>query len=154
MSTWSKWFYNNGLWTKKLDKRYRTPRFTKSKKRIKKNKNAYKGDTYLLINEGNSSATFFLAENCKVNAYATLIGSETGGTKMGINGGQIFFLKLPKTKIEIDIPLIGYYPKNQLPDEGILPDKVVITSTNDFRNNIDSQLNYTLELIRNKDSNQ
>ena len=154
VSTWSKWFYNNGLWTKKLNKRYRTPRFIRPIMRIKKNRNAYKGDTYLLINEGNSSATFQLAENCKVNGYATLIGTETGGTKMGINGGQIFFLKLPKTKIEIDIPLIGYYSEIQLPDEGILPDKVVMTELKDYRNNIDGQLNYTMELIRNKDSNQ
>jgi len=68
---------------------------------------------------------------------------------MGITGGQIFFLKLPKTKIEVDIPLIGYYPDSQLPDEGIIPDITVSVELKDFQRNIDTQLTYTLELIKN-----
>jgi len=145
LSTWSKWFYNVTLWTKKYDDHYRTPRFSKVEKTIKKNSKAYEGETFLLINEANSSATFILAENCKVNNYATLVGTETGGTKMGITGGQIFFLTLPNTKIEIDIPLIGSYPTTDLPDEGILPDISIPVTLNDFRLKIDSQLEYIIE---------
>lgn len=151
VSTWSRWFYNTTLWTKKLNDKYRTPRFTKIKKKIKKNANAFQGKTFLIINESNSSATFMLAENCKINNFATLVGAETGGTKMGINGGQIFFLKLPNTKLEIDIPLIGYYPITHLTDEGIIPDIRIPTTINDIKSNIDSQLNYiTNQLIKKK----
>ena len=145
LNTWSKWFYNTTMWTKKYDNKYRTPRFSKVKKTINKNSNAYQGQTFLIINEANSSATFMLAENCKVNKYATLIGTETGGTKMGITGGQIFFLTLPNTKIEIDIPLIGYYPSENLPDEGIIPDIFIPTTLKDSKLKIDSTLNYIIE---------
>jgi len=151
LSTWNKWFYNISLWTKKLNGRYRTPRFTRPDKKIKKNNQAFNGQTYLLINESNSSATFFLAENCKLNNYATLIGTETGGTKRGINGGQIFFLKLPNSKITVDIPLIGYYPEVNLQDEGIMPHKTIATTLKDFKLNIDKPLMYTIGLIKNKD---
>ena len=148
LKTWSRWFTNTSLWTKKLDENYRTPRFTKPSKKIKKNKNAYKGQTYLMINESNSSATFILAENCKLNDYATLVGTETGGTKMGITGGQIFFLTLPNTKIEVDIPLIGSYPEKALPDEGIKPDKFVERKIDDYTSGKDNQLNYVIDLIK------
>ena len=104
VSTWSKRFYNTAIWTKKLDDNYRTIKFSPNKaKKIKQNKNAFKGKTYLIVNESNSSATFILAEICKKNNYATLVGTQTGGTKKGITAGQIFFLTLPISKIEVDI---------------------------------------------------
>ena len=150
LSTWSKWFYNVSWWTKKLDDRFRTPRFTRLKKKVKRNPKAFQGQTFLLVNEANSSATFMLAENLKINNYATLVGTETGGTKKGINGGQIFFLKLPNSNIEIDIPLIGYYPVNDLADEGIIPDIHIPKTIEDRINENDSQLNYiTTMLIKN-----
>jgi len=95
-------------------------------------------------------ATFILAENCQANNYATLIGTETGGTKMGIPGGQIFFLTLPNSKIEVDIPLIGYYPETDFPDEGIMPDVVVPVKLEDYIKGIDNHLEYTLGRISNR----
>ena len=150
LSTWSKWYYNVGWWTKKLDNIYRTPRISRMKKKIKRNTKAFQGQTYLLVNEANSSATFILAENLKINKYATLVGTETGGTKKGINGGQIFFLKLPNSNIEIDIPLIGSYPIKDLEDQGIIPDIHIPITIDNHINKYDSQLNYiTRMLIKN-----
>jgi C-terminal processing protease CtpA/Prc len=92
-----------------------------------------------------------LAENCKSNNYATLIGSETGGTQMGINGGQIFFLTLPKTQLEIDIPLIGYYPSANLDDQGIMPDIEVQPTIEDFKKKTDVHIKYIVDkLIKSK----
>ena len=148
VSTWSKLFYNNALWTKKLNENFRTAKFSANKpKRIKKNKNAFAGNTYLLIDESNSSATFILAEICKKNNYAVLVGKETGGTKKGITAGQIFFLTLPHTKIEVDIPLIGRYPLTDLPDEGIQPDIWVEKTIEGVVSNRDEVLEKTMELI-------
>ena len=150
LSTWSKWFYNVSWWTKKLDNRYRTPRFSRIKKKIKRNTKGFQGQTFVLVNEANSSATFILAENLKINKYATLVGTETGGTKKGINGGQIFFLKLPNSNIEIDIPLIGSYPIKDLEDQGIIPDIHIPITIDNHINKYDSQLNYiTRMLIKN-----
>lgn len=148
LSTWSKWFYNTSLWTKSLNDRYRTIKFSANKpKRIKKNRNAFLGESYLLIDESNSSATFILAEICKKNNYATLIGTETGGTKKGITAGQIFFLTLPNTKIEVDIPLIGRYPMKSLADEGIKPDVWVERTLQGIISNRDEQLEKAIEMI-------
>lgn len=52
LSTWSRWFYNTSIWTKKLNDSYRTIKFSTNKpKRIKKNKNAFDGESYLLIDD-------------------------------------------------------------------------------------------------------
>lgn len=54
------------------------------------------------------------------------MGEPTGGNLRGINGGAFFFLRLPKTGLEIDLPLIGQFPANSLPpDRGLLPDVLV-----------------------------
>ena len=149
VSTWSKWFYNNVLWTKKLSDKHRTIKFSPNKgKLIKKNKNSFSGQSYLMVDEANSSATFILAELCKSNSYATLVGVETGGTKKGITGGQMFFLTLPNTKIEVDIPLIGFYPMSELPDAGIMPDIVMEQSLKAHINNEDQQLLELIEIIK------
>lgn len=109
--------------------------------------NAYKGNYFLLIDAANASATFFLAKYSTDNSLATLVGEETGGNKRGTNGGQMFFLNLPNSKIEIDIPLIGNYPLIPQPDEGIKPDVLVEQTKQDFINDYDAVLNKTLELI-------
>lgn len=84
---------------------------------------AFKGNIELLIDEANSSATFELARIAKENRLATLIGRETGGNRRGTNGGRIAFLKLPASGIEVDVPLVGYYPATPQPDRGIVPDR-------------------------------
>lgn len=148
VKTWNKRFYNTSIWTKRLNTNYRTIKFSANKpKKIKKNKEAYNGQTYMLINESNSSATYILAETCKKNAYTTLVGTETSGTKKGITAGQIFFLTLPNTKIEIDIPLIGRYPMTELPDEGIKPDILIEQTLNRYSNNQDEQLEQVIKMI-------
>jgi hypothetical protein len=57
-----------------------------------------------------------------------LFGEATGGNQRGINGGSFFFVRLPASGIEFDLPLIGYFPAGNPPDAGIQPD-VVIRST-------------------------
>lgn len=83
---------------------------------------AYAGKVELLIDEANSSATFMLASIVKEHRLATLIGKETGGNRRGTNGGRMVFLKLPASGIEVDVPLVGYYPATPQPDRGIVPD--------------------------------
>ena len=77
---------------------------------------------YLLVDGHNSSATFTLAQFLQENKLATLIGETTGGSQRGINGGQFFFLKLPHSGLEIDIPLVASIPVDAKPDAGLQPD--------------------------------
>lgn len=83
---------------------------------------------FVLIDASNSSATFQFAEACKRLRVATLVGRPTGGNLRGINGGAYFFLRLPGSGLEIDLPQIGYFPRAAgaaPPDSGVEPDILV-----------------------------
>jgi Peptidase family S41 len=75
----------------------------------------------VLTGPQNSSATFQFASLVKATGLGTLIGETTGGNRRGINGGAFFFVRLPESGIEFDLPLIGYYPHAREPDAGIEP---------------------------------
>lgn len=148
LKTWDKGFYdrtgkltnlNNGFYTWKKDR---------SSLVIKQKKKAFDGKLYLLVDAANSSATFFLATALKQNKIATIIGTQTGGNRKGTNGGNLFFLRLPNSKIEIDIPLIGYYPITEQPDEGLKPDIIVERTLEDIRSKKDVVLDKALQIIK------
>ncbi|WP_082433449.1 S41 family peptidase [Flagellimonas eckloniae] len=147
LKTWDKSFYdrtdkvidlNNGFYTWKKEN---------TSKKIAKNENAFSGDVFLLVNEANSSATFFLAHLLQQNKMATIIGTETGGNLKGTNGGSMFFLRLPNSKIEIDIPLIGYYPTVEQVDKGLAPDIMVKKTIEDLITEKDIELEKVFEII-------
>jgi len=81
----------------------------------------FRGKFYVLIDANNSSATFQFAQTVQQNKLGTLIGQPTGGNQRGINGGEFFFLRPPKTQIEMDLPLIGNFPSSPQPDAGLAP---------------------------------
>lgn len=108
---------------------------------------AFQGKIYLLIGAANSSATFTLASILQRNQIATLVGQPTGGNRRGITGGQIFFLTLPNSGIEMDIPLLAGFPVTDEPDEGIHPDVPVKRSVEDALKGVDAELAETLRLI-------
>lgn len=86
----------------------------------------------VLASPQNSSATFQFANLVKASGLGTLIGSATGGNRRGINGGAFFFVRLPESGIEFDVPLIGTYPEGRQPDAGIEPDIKVENSAADI----------------------
>lgn len=150
LNTWDKSFYNRSGQLIKLENGFYTWRKDKGNSIIKQNSKAFQGNTYLLVDAANSSATFFLTAGLQQNKIATIVGSETGGNLKGTNGGQLFFLWLPNSKIEIDIPLIGYYPLTEQPDKGINPDVEIPLNISDILSNKDRVLEMTLELIKKK----
>lgn len=114
---------------------------------IQPSKNAFEGNIYLLVNGSNSSATFYFAEIAKENKLATLIGEPTGGSQKGLNGGTMFFLRLPNSKIEIDIPIIGTFSDDK-PAGGIAPDILVKPTIEDLIKGEDKVLKVTRDIIR------
>ncbi|WP_394759262.1 S41 family peptidase [Flavobacterium sp.] len=150
INTWDKSFYNRSGRVIKQENGFYTWKKNRGNSVIKKNNNAFQGNTYLLVDAANSSATFFLTACLKQNKIATIVGSETGGNLKGTNGGQLFFLWLPNSKIEIDIPLIGYYPLTEQPDKGINPDIEIVLTSSDIFSGKDKVLDKTLELIKAK----
>ncbi len=93
----------------------------------------FTGKVAILIDAQNSSATFQFARIVQTNGLAALIGEPTGGNKRGINGGAFFFLRLPNSGIEVDLPLIGAFPRTPQPDEGLEPDVFAAPSIEDIR---------------------
>ncbi len=85
----------------------------------------FEGKVAVLMNSENSSATFQFEQMAQENQLATLIGEPSGGNRRGINGGAFFFLNLPNSQIEMDLPLIASLPTTPQPDMGLLPDKAV-----------------------------
>jgi hypothetical protein len=108
----------------------------------------YGGRVYVLVDAANSSATFQFAELVKRNRLATLVGQPTGGNQRGINGGAFFFLRLPNSKIEVDLPLVGTFPDGEAPDAGVTPDVVVRPTPRDVAAGMDTELEAVRAMIR------
>ena len=110
--------------------------------------NHFTGKIFLITDVTNSSATFIMADCVKRNKLGIVVGETTGGSQQGINGGEIIFLYLPKTGIEMDIPLIYQAPKEKKLDEGIKPDYIIPTTLKDIQTKKDHQLEFILNKIK------
>jgi len=104
----------------------------------------FRGKLIVLVDASNSSATFQFAHQVQTLGAGTLVGEPTGGNQRGLNGGAFFFMHLPRTGVEVDLPLIGSYPPGRrvdgVPDGGVTPDRVVITTAADLAAGRDPQL--------------
>ena len=104
----------------------------------------YRGQVLVLVDASNSSATFQFAQLVQRHRLATVVGEPTGGNQRGINGGAFFFVRLPATGLEVDLPLVGRFPADgdlaALPDAGLTPDVVVPTTAADLAAGRDPQL--------------
>jgi len=109
----------------------------------------YSGRIWVLIGAANSSATFEFAAALQRHRLGTLVGQTTGGNQRGITGGAFFFLRLPKSGIEVDVPLIGQFPISErpLPDAGLEPDVHVQPRVEDIAAGRDAELEEVLRLI-------
>lgn len=90
------------------------------------------GRVFVLVGAANSSATFQFARQVQQTGVATLVGQPTGGNQRGINGGAFFFLRLPNTRIELDLPLIATFPPGNPPDAGLTPELLVMPTADDI----------------------
>jgi C-terminal processing protease CtpA/Prc len=100
----------------------------------------YEGDVRILIGPQNSSATFQFADFVRRSGITTLVGEPTGGNRRGINGGCFYFLRLPGTGLEVDLPLVGRFPTTPQPDAGVRPDVTVPVTQASIASGLDAQL--------------
>lgn len=108
----------------------------------------FRGKLVVMVGPTNSSATFQFASLVQHNRLGVLVGSPTGGNRRGINGGAFFFLRLPASGLEVDLPLIGTFPATPQPDAGVIPDVTARESVADIRDGVDSVLCVALETAR------
>lgn len=119
------------------------------------NKNAFTGTIYLLISPRVASAGSLFSALVVGNENTITVGEEAMGGYYGHNGHTSFGYVLPKSKIitEFSIDNIEQdVPKksNQFYNRGIIPDYEIPQTTEDFLNNVDTQMNFILELIKRK----
>ena len=110
--------------------------------------NNFKGKAFIIADSSNASATFQFLDYAKKNKLARVVGQVSGGSKQGINGGNYYFLKLPNSKVEIDIPVYFQSPLKKQTDESIIPDVLVKKQLDDIGNNIDREMMTVKNLIR------
>lgn len=115
---------------------------------IKPKSPRFLGKVAVLIDAGNSSATFQFASLMKREKLGVLIGETTGGNQRGINGGAYFFLQLPASQLEAELPLIGSFPMDQRPDAGVDPDIAVAEAAADIAAGRDPVMDAALAKLR------
>lgn len=115
---------------------------------IKPKKDRFTGTVYVFGNGSNVSATYQQLDKLKRNGLATLIGDTSGGNLQGVNGGQYIFFRLPNSKMEVDIPLKFFAPKNPQPDSGVVPDVKVTVTQQSIAEGKDAYLDYVLSLLK------
>lgn len=108
----------------------------------------FRGHLVVLTGAQNSSATFQFAEMVRASRLGSLVGGATGGNRRGINGGSFYFLRLPESGLEADLPLVGTFPRRPQPDAGLLPDLAVEDRPDDIAMGRDAVLARALALIR------
>jgi hypothetical protein len=72
-----------------------------------------------------SSATFSFARRARESGLVRLFGEPSGGNLRGINGNGYFFVRLPGSGLEFDLPIVGNFAQTPQPDRGVLPDVMV-----------------------------
>ena len=117
------------------------------------NRNAFKGDIYLLVSPAIASAGSLFAAMVSGNEKTITIGEETMGGYYGHNGHTPLAYKLPKSKIEIFFSVVNLeqdvpQKSNQHYNRGIIPDLEISQTYQDFLVHKDTQMEYTLELIK------
>ncbi|MFD1952152.1 S41 family peptidase [Sphingomonas arantia] len=100
----------------------------------------FAGKVAVLVGPKNASATLSFAGLMQRHRLGTLVGEQTGGNRRGINGGAFFFINLPASGIEVDLPLIAYWPDVPQPDAGVMPDIRVPARAVDVQAGQDRQL--------------
>lgn len=112
--------------------------------------NNFKGKIYVLINGGSYSASSIISSNLKSTQRAFFVGEETGGTYNGTVAAQWALVELPNSKVELNIGLgvVSATGKTEIVGRGIFPDKEILPTLEDRKNNIDPELNWILEDIR------
>ncbi|MEO0777063.1 MAG: S41 family peptidase, partial [Bacteroidota bacterium] len=110
----------------------------------------YRGKVYVLISGTTFSGGAEFASLLRMSGRGIFIGEETGGTYEGNVSGYSETIKLPHSKIRVDIPTVHFQVdvQPQRPGRGVFPDHYVPQTAADYREGTNAKLEYTLELIQ------
>jgi hypothetical protein len=148
LDTWDAAFFDWGDAAQPYDERYFALKAGDDAGAITPAAPHFEGRLWVLVDAANRSATFQFAQRVQRNALGTLVGEPTGGNQRGINGGAFFFLRLPNSRIEIDLPLIATFAPPGAPDAGIVPDVLAPLTVDDIAQGRDAAMEAVRQRIR------
>lgn len=126
LSTWDRSFYDRrGRVTPRGDGTFDLEEAGDWPARIARADDAFAGRVLVLTSAVNSSASHIMLRLLARQPGVTLIGDETGGSLRAHTGGNLFFMTLPGTGFEIDLPLVAYEWGAGQPSGGVQPDVAV-----------------------------
>jgi len=102
----------------------------------------------VLVDAANGAATVSFLQRLKASGVGKLVGEATGGNRRGHNGGAFFFVRLPASGLEFDLPLIGNFPLQPAPDAPLEPDVKVEVKAADIAAGRDVVMERALALAR------
>lgn len=114
--------------------------------------NHYKGNLYVLINGASGSMASVVASILKGNGQGVFIGEESGGAMEGATAFYGATLVLPNSKIKVHLGLVK--TTRAVPftkGRGVEPDYEVHPKIDELLKGTDTELNFTLGLIRSKE---
>lgn len=116
--------------------------------------NVFKGNLFITIDGNGGSTTGHFMSLVKHLNLATIVGEELGSNKL-CTGGQKR-LRLPNTGIQYSVARNNYETTaNSLPiDRGVMPNHFVNQGIEDYTNNIDTVMKFTLEMIKNNNNSE
>ena len=117
-----------------------------------RNRNAFKGDVYILTAGSTFSAATLFCKTMKGQANVTLVGEETGGGQYASNGLLIPRVTLPSTGLRVSLPLFRLIADRDSRNDGrgVMPDVVVEPNSFGVRAGIDRKLERVRALIKDR----
>ncbi len=89
-------------------------------------KDNFKGNVYLIVGGKTFSAAVYFTKLFKDHNRGKIIGEETGGNENSTFAGYFLTYKLPKTKLQVRIPITElFFDKNITSKHGIIPDNKI-----------------------------
>jgi hypothetical protein len=126
LRTWDDGFYDRrGTVTPRGDGTFDLTESAAWPASIPVSKDAFTGRILVLTSYVNSSASHIMLRLLSGQPGVTLIGDPTGGSLRAHTGGNLFFMTLPGTGMEVDLPLIAYDWGASNPTGGLAPDVAV-----------------------------
>lgn len=121
------------------------------------NGNRFKGQVYLMIGPAVASAASLFAAMVASNTNTIVVGEDTSGGYYGHNGSFPVEYKLPKSNIIMGLSIVNLTQdvkkKTTQPlGSGVMPNYKVEQSLKDFINNKDTQMDFVIDLIKEKGS--
>lgn len=150
LQTWDSSFYDWGEAAVGPDGDgfYRLQRSKGGETTIRPRGRRFAGPLVVLTDSACSSATFQFANAVRTAGLGTLVGETTGGSRRGLNGSAYFFVQLPGSGLEVDLPIVGSFATRPQPDAGVRPDVAVPVTADDIIAGRDRQMDAALADIR------